>query len=154
MAVNIDKEDRTWQIHLDGLLNLLPRMSGFTETVILSKAMEIFESGQDIGETLASTASSRLDTAYLLLDLTKLRLRKILFDMGPLFSPDTTTPRKIDIQRSRILYKRLYRDLSTFLSLISAQAHISTALGNEQGVSSNSRYSTHTNRNGKMKTTI
>lgn len=126
MTVNLDQEDKTWQIHLDGLLNLFSLISHGSKTAALPRAMRILDSGNNLRTSPALSATDGLVTAYLLLDVAKLSLRKLLPEMDILFSDPSKYKRKLDVQKLRVLIRQCYRDLGMFPAMVSNQVCINT----------------------------
>lgn len=121
MIVNIDADDKTWQIHLDALLNLIARSRVTRETAHLHSALEFMKSNDDISNKISAIAVEKdPSAACLLLDVTKLRLRQILPDIHVLFEKSSKRPRKIDVQKIKVQIKKIYTDLEVFPVMISA----------------------------------
>ncbi|KAF3026527.1 hypothetical protein E8E14_013713 [Neopestalotiopsis sp. 37M] len=120
MIVNLDPEDKTWHTHLDGLLSLVSRSPVSSTTFYLHKALKLVESRNELSNDLSGLAvTGDPSVAYLLLDVTKLRLRKILPDILSLFKDTLAQPRKIDVQKFRVSIKKIYVDLELFSNMIS-----------------------------------
>lgn len=120
MIVNIDADDKTWHIHLDGLLNLIGRSSVTRETAHIHRALEFVESDNYMSNNMSAIAVEKdPSAAYLLLDVTKLRLRQILPDIHELFEKSSKRPRKIDVQRIKVQIKKIFTDLELFPIMIS-----------------------------------
>ncbi|KAH8196702.1 hypothetical protein TruAng_009131 [Truncatella angustata] len=150
MTVNLDQGDKTWQIHLDGLLNLLSQMSYRSKTAPLPRAMMILDSGDDLRKALASSATGGPDIASLLLDVTKLRLRKLIPEMDVLFRDASKHKRKLDVQKLRVLVRQIYKDLGTFPAIISKQFRHITVVDIGIGLSDIHHTIEHTASDGKI----
>lgn len=115
MVVNINSDDETWQVHLDGLLNLIARSPVTRETAYLHNALEFMKSGDDISISMSTIAVGKdPNVAYLLLDVTKLQLRQILPDIHDLFEKSSKGPRKIDVQKIKVEVKKICTNLELF----------------------------------------
>lgn len=127
MIVNIHPDDKTWKFHLDGLLNVIAKSPVSRETAHLHSALEFMKSGDDISNKMSVIAVEKNPSAaYLLLDVTKLRLRQILPDIHKLFQNSSMRPRKIDVQKTRVQIKKIYTDLELFPAMISGRGSYST----------------------------
>lgn len=118
MIVNIDPEDRTWQIHLEGLLDILSQQSSHhrassTDSFgTIHLAIRISKSGGDVFRTLAQCKMNSLGKAFLILDVAKLCLRPLTSDIEDLLNG--ATPRKIDVQKLRASVKQIQKNLGLF----------------------------------------
>ncbi|ETS77986.1 hypothetical protein PFICI_10048 [Pestalotiopsis fici W106-1] len=127
MIVNLDPNDKTWQTHLDGLLSLVSRSPVSSSTLHLHRAVKLIESDSDINNNLSAVAAvGDPEVACRLLDVTKLRLRKILPDTTSLFDGFPERPRKIDVQKIRVSIKKIYLDLELFPTMISKRKNVPT----------------------------
>ncbi|KAF2736015.1 hypothetical protein EJ04DRAFT_562785 [Polyplosphaeria fusca] len=134
MLVNLDSEDRTWQIHLDGFLTLLrqrPSSCGTGQVAILMEALTRSDNSDTTEITLSNNLQDDLDKASLIIDIAKLRLKAVAHNLHHLVTA-TPYPRKLDIQKTRVSLKRVQRDISTVPSLLLATLRPdSIALQNE-----------------------
>lgn len=113
MTVNLDANDKTWVVHLDGLLAILRRQQlrgseAWISTLI--HALQILKRGDDAYVSLSSIATDTHETTSLLTDIAKLRLRQLAIDMRKLVG-GSERPRKIDMQKLRISLKQVYGDI-------------------------------------------
>ncbi|KAI0174448.1 hypothetical protein BJ166DRAFT_512164 [Pestalotiopsis sp. NC0098] len=120
MIVNIHSDDKTWHIHLDGLLHLIARSSVIRETAHLHTALKFMESDNHMSNNISAIAVEKdPSAAYLLLDVTKLRLRQIVPNIHELFEKSSKRPRKIDVQKFKVQIKKIFTDLELFPVMIS-----------------------------------
>ncbi|KAK9319888.1 hypothetical protein V1517DRAFT_26131 [Lipomyces orientalis] len=118
MIVNIDLEDRTWQIHLDGLLNILSqqslhhRPSSMDNFGSLDLAIQICKSEGDVFRTLATCEMNSLGKAFLILDVAKLCLRPLTAKVEKVLKGATS--RKIDVQKLRASIRQIQKNLKFF----------------------------------------
>jgi hypothetical protein len=126
MVVSSDPHDKTWQIHLNALLILLHqnfndqnfsdqnsnRMKG-------SPLQNVFQflSSQNIREIISPLPLSSCDKASLLLDITKLALRRLNNEFNKIFS-NISPPRKLDVQKLRRSIKEVHDNLLLISSML------------------------------------
>jgi hypothetical protein len=124
MVVNVDTLDKTWQIHLNGLLVILRQCRDLTiefKPIPLLMAVQIMGS-QNVAETISTLPLSSVGKAGILLDFTKLRLRRLNTELNKLCE-ENTHPRKLDIQKIRRLAKELHDNLLLIPSMLPEEQH-------------------------------
>jgi hypothetical protein len=118
MIVNIELEDRTWQIHLEGLLSILSqqwlhhRASSMDSSGTLHLAIQICKSEGEVFRTLETCEMNSLGKAFLILDVAQLCLRPLASKVGDLLRG--ATPRKIDVQKLRASVRQIQKNLKLF----------------------------------------
>ncbi|KAF2005324.1 hypothetical protein P154DRAFT_518836 [Amniculicola lignicola CBS 123094] len=121
MTVNLDSEDRTWQVHLDGFLEMLYRQRWKLQSDVkgptLIRAMQLMNPENTVATSLANLTTDNFDKACLLLDIAKLRLRKLTLAMNELVSSGRC-PRKLDVQKLRVALKQVERDIASIPLLL------------------------------------
>lgn len=126
MTVNLRADDRTWQIHLDGLLTLLRTPSTLTSNQTAAtpvRAMQMLGSQKSTADlSFLSHARNDFEKAWLFLDVAKLCLRMLSSEMDDLFS-DTRRPRKLDVEKVRNSTRQVHRNLVLVPSMIPREAH-------------------------------
>lgn len=113
MIVNLSPDDRTWQVHVNGLLSILRQSSSATASptiFTLTTAIQCLNSQKQINEYVATPTMTSIDKASLLLSVAELTLKNIIDDMDELFA-QSRAPRKIDIQRLRKSLRQIQRNL-------------------------------------------
>lgn len=113
MTVNLDPDDRTWTVHLDGFLAILCQQQVECSEAWISTlihASQILKRGDGIHASLAGRAMDDLRTAFLLMDITKLRLRQLTSEMRKLLG-GLERPRKLDVQKLRVSLKQVHGDI-------------------------------------------
>jgi hypothetical protein len=134
MIVNTVPDDKTWQIHLDGLLAMLQQNHSTTEgedktTANLIAARKFTQSDKsgDLQEFLQSRPPmDDIEKAWLLVDISKLRLRKIVATMDRLrmFNGiNITCFRKLDVEKLRVAVKQIQRELRLVRELVPKEYH-------------------------------
>lgn len=129
MIVNIDAEDRTWQFHLEALLNILSRpllrtsIQFTTDASTLGIAINI-NNHENPFQELSKYAVPCLKKLFSLLDFTMLHLRSLASRIEALLHG--STPRKLDVQKARASVKQLQTNIKLF-SKICPPAELSTA---------------------------
>ena len=118
MTVNIDQSDRTWLMHVNGLLALLrePHHDAL-ESSTLQRATQYVHNPTSLSGDEPGSDMSEKWRACLMLDISKLRLRTYVLEMEELLR-STGRPRQLDLQRIRCNVRRVYGDLSTCLTHI------------------------------------
>jgi hypothetical protein len=122
MMVNVDRNDKTWQIHLNGLLAMLHQSYEPTEgnkAPPLLKACQIIDS-PNIGEAVSALQVCDAEKVGILLDIAKLRLRSLNAEFVKLFA-STSPPRKLDVQKLRPSIKELHDNLLLIPSMLPEQ---------------------------------
>jgi hypothetical protein len=118
MIVNNSPDDNTWQIHLDGLLAVLPQIRlDEARPNSLLKAAQILDSQIHVAELFATVAMPSMEKAGLVLDIAKLQLRQLMVEMNKL-SQDMSSLRQIDLSKFRRAIKQSYRNLGLVLTLL------------------------------------
>jgi hypothetical protein len=100
MVVSVDRSDRPWQTHLNGLLVILRQSRDLVNgkrLFVLMKALQLMNS-KNLGEAMSALQVCRAEKAGILLNVAKLRLRRLNSELNKLFA-GTASPRKLDIQR-------------------------------------------------------
>jgi hypothetical protein len=120
MAVDLESERSTWQIHLDGLLTML-QQPGINisqgETFTLVTALRTLNSQDQMVKSMASREMDHFEKTQLILDVAKLRLRALTIEMDALFTK-SRQPRKLDMQKFRHSIKQIHRDLAIVPSML------------------------------------
>lgn len=117
MVVNIDAADKTWGIHLDGLLEILSQSTQDEyDGSILLRALRIRKLGQPMHESLIflSDTPSKLSIMF---EVAGLELYAIAKDIRDLFA-SSGTPRKIDAQRLCVQAKIVYKNLQSAAQML------------------------------------
>lgn len=135
MVVNTSLTDKTWQFHLNGMLSMIQHnhnTEGKQTTVIdnLSAARKfvLSEETPDIQEFFSLRPQiGSIEKAWLLLDITKVRLRKLITTMDRFRAIDdtknNTTFKKLDVEKHRVSVKRIQRDLRLIPDLLPKEYH-------------------------------
>jgi hypothetical protein len=124
MIVNLDSDDKTWLVHLDGFLAILRQWQpGSSEAPIftLIHALRILERGHNAYASAATLVTDDLEKAFLLMDIAKLQLRQLASEMGDLVA-NTRWPRKLDMQKLRVSLKQVYGNMLLIPSLLGSCA--------------------------------
>jgi hypothetical protein len=119
MIVNVDPYDKTWQVHLNGLLEILRKSHTLVyekKALPLLKAMQIMDC-RNVRETISTQPVCDIAGAGILLDIAKLRLNCLDTEFTKLFA-DASPPRKIDVQKLRRLIKELHDNLRLMPSML------------------------------------
>lgn len=118
MVVASGWDEDTWRIHLDGCLTSLQQSC---QEVIrtdslqsLEQALRFIRDDTNIAFSLDSTIRNEKETAVLLLNILKVRLRSLVWEFCRL-TQNVIQPRKLDMLRLRLLMKRLLNDLGLLL---------------------------------------
>lgn len=118
MVVASGWDEDTWRIHLDGCLTLLQQSC---QEVIrtdslqpLEQALRFIRDDTNIAFSLDSTIRNEKETAVLLLNILKVRLRSLIWEFCTL-TQNAIQPRKLDMLRLRLHMKRLLNDLGLLL---------------------------------------
>lgn len=118
MVVASGWDEDTWRIHLDGCLTLLQQSC---QEVIrtdslqpLEQALRFVRDDTNTAFSLDSTIRNEKETAVLLLNILKVRLRSLVEEFCTL-TQNAIQPRKLDMLRLRLLMKRLLNDLGLLL---------------------------------------
>jgi hypothetical protein len=118
MIVNIEAEDRTWQIHLDGLLGILEKPPFAQDTLLtdvsdpLRVAIQISKFAGNAFGSFATHNMNSLDKGFFILDVAMLCLRPLASAIEDLLQE--ATPRKIDIQKLRAFLRQIQKNLKLF----------------------------------------
>jgi hypothetical protein len=121
MTVSIDQRDRTWLMHVDGLLALLHEPhNNALRYLTLYRATQVLDNLTGLNSDEQDSGLTDSERTFLLLDLSKLRLKTQISDMEGLLA-STDHPRQIDLQRIRGSVKRVYKDLATIPAQINAE---------------------------------
>lgn len=135
MIVNTSVTDRTWQTHLNGMLTMIqhnPNTGGnrVAEMTNLSAARQFALSDErsDIQEFFNSRpAINNFEKAWLLLNITKMRLRTLITVMDRFRAIDddrnSTKFKKLDVEKLRVSVKRIQRDLHLISDLLPKEYH-------------------------------
>lgn len=125
----------TWQIHLNGMLAMMKhnqnaRGSRTAEMTNLSAARQfaVVEKTSDIQEFFSSRpAMDNIEKAWLLLDITKVRLKMLVTIMDRFRAVEdaqNTTPfKKLEVEKLRVSVKRIQRDLHLIPNLLPKEFH-------------------------------
>ncbi|KAK9780167.1 putative Zn(2)-C6 fungal-type domain-containing protein [Seiridium cardinale] len=140
MSVNLESNDKTWQIHLDGLLTILQSRPRITNTRAeyevsssLIAAVEIFNCSANIWHSLAGFSISDSGKGWLAINLVVLQLRKLVTEFDVLFGR-TSSPRKIDMQKLRKSFREVNQNLALLPSIINPRlTELKTIYGPGQG---------------------
>jgi hypothetical protein len=132
MIVNIDPEDKTWQIHLDGLLKIFSGQSTYLQALptddfdTLHHAIHLCNSEEDIFSRLAVYEVSSHVKTSLILDAAILRLRRLVAEVESLLHEASETRRKLDVQKLRASIKNVQKNLKLFPMICpQAELHVS-----------------------------
>ncbi|KAL7920662.1 hypothetical protein ACQKWADRAFT_298115 [Trichoderma austrokoningii] len=112
MIVNLDPADRTWQTHLSGLLIIIQQLPDNTPKFTLTKAVQI--SVTDAHKALETSTVDGLQRACLLLDIVKLRLRKLVAEIDVVAGISPPPLRKLDMQKLQVSIKHIRKHLDLF----------------------------------------
>ncbi|RAO70193.1 uncharacterized protein BHQ10_006205 [Talaromyces amestolkiae] len=135
MIVNTSETDMTWQIHLNGMLAMMKhnqnaRGSRTAEMTNLSAARQfaVVEKTSDIQEFFSSRpAMDNIEKAWLLLDITKVRLKMLVTIMDRFRAVEdaqnTTSFKKLEVEKLRVSVKRIQRDLHLIPNLLPKEFH-------------------------------
>lgn len=135
MIVNTSLTDTTWQTHLNGMLALTQhnrntRDNLTVEMTNLSSARQIalLEETTDIlGFFSSRPGIDNIEKAWLILDITKVRLRTLIITMDRFRAIDdawhATTFKKLDVEKLRVSVKRIQRDLRLIPDLLQREYH-------------------------------
>lgn len=116
--VNIDPKDRTWRIHLQGLLNILSQQVihhqdwPTNDFDTLRHAIAIYKPEGDAFQALAAYDVNSRAKASLILDIANLCLQHLASEVENLFQ--AKTPRKLDVQKLRASVKHIQKNLNLF----------------------------------------
>lgn len=129
MAVGSDWDDDTWKIHLDGYLSLLQQsqreIAGDNPLDPLELALQFVRDDTAMNSSLDTIVRDDKGRVILLLSILKLRLRNLVHDFCRLTGSEER-PRKLDVQRLKVLLKRLLGDLKIVLPVSSLSGHAAT----------------------------
>lgn len=120
MTVNLDTEDKTWLVHLDGLLTMLRRCepgSNEARRLNLVEALHVLDNHATISSR--SISPDGLARAVLLLEVLKLRLGKLASEASGMFRSGSR-PRKLDVQKLKTGLKRVQRDSAVLPAMLDA----------------------------------
>ncbi|KAJ5112867.1 hypothetical protein N7456_001401 [Penicillium angulare] len=124
MMVNIDIADRTWQVHLEGLLVILSQLpydshstSSLEDFGVLHAAIQISKSNGNAFQNLTTYDRDSLEKGFLILDVVMLRLRLLALECESLLQK---VPRKIDVQKLRASVRKIQKNLNLFSKICPA----------------------------------
>ncbi|KAH8892694.1 hypothetical protein GQ53DRAFT_840571 [Thozetella sp. PMI_491] len=120
MVVNVSSEDKTWRIHLDGLLKLLQTGTGRNTWPSLTRAMGLIHTKTDVYEAIASSSLEGFGKACLLLDVAKLRLYSLALEMEALLNDKSRIPRKLDVQKLHVSTRQIEKNLNLVPVMLSS----------------------------------
>ena len=127
MAVGSDWDDNTWKIHLDGYISLLQHSRhetvGNAPLDPLELALQFVR--DDTAMNSSTTVRDYKGQVILLLSIFTLRLRNLVQFFCRLTGSERR-PRKLDVQRLKVLLKRLLGDLKIVLPVSSLSGHAAT----------------------------
>lgn len=118
MIVNTELADRTWQVHLEGLLIILSQLPCDPHSTLalenvdtLRAAIQISNSEGSAFLNLTSYEANGVKKGFLVLDVAMLRLRPLALECESLLQ---RAPRKIDAQKLRASVKQIQKNLNLF----------------------------------------
>ncbi|KAL2843918.1 hypothetical protein BJY01DRAFT_190786 [Aspergillus pseudoustus] len=130
MIVATDPSDKTWRVHLDGLVDILSHQATnhyqqyparTEDSRTLYHALVIFKCGKYPFQQLATYNVSTRTKAFIILDLAILLLQplasqvsRLHCEIGTEQQTKTQTPRKLDVQKLRAEIKSLEKNLRFF----------------------------------------
>ena len=124
MTVSTDWHDRTWQVHLEGYLDLLRQQpqstNGSARGFELVRALQYLEDGDTDRSLIRDATSSAGDRALFLLDVCTLRLRALVHEFNVLMR-GTVRPRKLDVQKLRMCLKQVVDDVTSLSRIFTAE---------------------------------
>ena len=137
--VNTEPNANTWQIHLKGLLALQESIKNHTRSRLPDHLSDrtaacLFRTNlaeHSHSETLniergnLGSSSSHPQTTFHLTYVLHSRLNDLAPELDDLFNTGSK-PRKLDVQRVRVMAKRLYKDLGIALTTLQSQDTVST----------------------------
>ncbi|EEA20960.1 hypothetical protein EYB25_008438 [Talaromyces marneffei] len=135
MIVNTSLADRTWQTHLNGMLAMIQHNHNTggnrmptEDNMSAARQFALSEETPDIQEFFSLRPQmDSIEKAWLLLDVTKARLRKLVTSMDHFSAVDNpnsvVTIKKIDVEKLRVSVKRIQRDLRLITNLLPKKYH-------------------------------
>ncbi|EED20529.1 hypothetical protein TSTA_037490 [Talaromyces stipitatus ATCC 10500] len=135
MIVSTTSTEKTWRIHLNGLLAMIhhshsakDKRTAAMDNVSAVRRFTLSEKTADLPAFLISQPSmDGIQKAWLLLDITKLRLRELVTIMNHFRAIDYTRNmmsfKKLDVEKLRVSIKRMQRDLRLVNDLIPKKHH-------------------------------
>lgn len=118
MVVASGWDEDTWRIHLDGCLALLQQSCQGNDVMAslesLEQALRFVRDDANTNFSLDTITRNEKETAVLLLDILKIRLRWLVQEFCKL-TQSAIQPRKLDMLRLRLIMKRLLNDLGLLL---------------------------------------
>lgn len=125
MIVNTSTDDKTWQIHLNGLLAMLQQScksrdggSVATSNLIAARKFGMSDNG-DLQEFFRSrNPIEDIEKVWLILDISKMRLRKFIGTMDEFRASKGGSFKKLDVEKLRVSVKLIQRDLRIITELV------------------------------------
>lgn len=119
MSVNTDITDRTWQLHLGGLIAIIiqapPKTHIFENGASsLPKAWRIFQSDAELLQTITTYENDKLAQIFFIMDVVKYRLWKLSLEVEDLLDSSKAYTRKIDVQKARVSVKKIQKNIALF----------------------------------------